>query len=216
MTTDIHNNEYLNQHETPNDYLRRLRLKKDLTQRQLGKFLNVNQATIMRWEKGFTPINGDVAQKLADFFQVPLVGFYKGENPIKKTSSLDELIFNFKTFDESTGSLMTESSLKDFVLPVAARDFYCVKVASDAMTSSNPDRSIPKGAIAFIAPVKSLEHWENHIVYGTFDDQHYFIRELCSDRGEYFLKPWNTLYKPDYDLSNFKVSGCVLGVFIPF
>ncbi len=216
MTTDIHNDESLNEHETPSAYLKRLRLKKDLTQRQLGKYLDVNQATIMRWEKGVTPISGDIAEKLADFFQVPLVGFYKGENPTSKTSTFDELIFKFKAFDESTGSLMTQSSLKDFVLPVATNDFYCVKVASDAMTSSNPNRSIPKGAIAFIAPAKSMERWENHVVYGTFDGKHYFIRELSSDRGEYFLRPWNTLYKPDYDLSNFKMSGCVLGVFVPF
>ena len=57
--------------------LKELRKSKKLTQIELADKIKIPYRTIQRWENGKTQIKPDKAQKLADFFEVP-VGYLLG------------------------------------------------------------------------------------------------------------------------------------------
>lgn len=50
--------------------IRELRRQRGLTQVQLAAALEVNEITIVRWEKGYSPISRQSLAKIAQFFQV--------------------------------------------------------------------------------------------------------------------------------------------------
>lgn len=57
--------------------LKELRKSKKLTQIELADKIKIPYRTIQRWENGKTQIKPDKAQKLADFFEVP-IGYLLG------------------------------------------------------------------------------------------------------------------------------------------
>ncbi|RRA87005.1 helix-turn-helix domain-containing protein, partial [Streptococcus agalactiae] len=58
--------------------LKELRKEKKLSQKEIADFLGISERTISRWENSENTIKSDKAQKLADYFEVPidyLLGF---------------------------------------------------------------------------------------------------------------------------------------------
>ncbi len=53
-----------------NEILRELREDKKLTQKELGKILNVNQITISQYERGTRALSIEMLIKYADFFNI--------------------------------------------------------------------------------------------------------------------------------------------------
>lgn len=57
-------------------YIKHLRLKKELTQEEVGNFVGVQRAAVQKWECGKTQnIKRPIIQKLAELFDVPASSF---------------------------------------------------------------------------------------------------------------------------------------------
>lgn len=203
----------VNKDETPSEFLYRIRRERDYTQKQIAKFMGVSQVTVMRWESGQSAISSKSAKGLGEFFNIDPSNFYSSEDPVAGSLPLSDMLENFRICDEKRGCNMPSQNLKQ-MLPLT-KDTFGVLVQTDSMESDFPNRTIPKGAVAVIRPVDDLAKCANHVVYGTFDDKTFVIKELCMDGNRYILKPWNRQYPTVTELSCFKVRGFVIGYFMP-
>ena len=190
--------------------LKKLRSENSVSQAVLANFCKVSQVTIMRWEKGTSSISEEGAAKLAEFFNVPQYTFYSNVNRLED-ETFKMLLEHMKVYDESSGGLMADTTVLNKI-PIS-RDTFGVSVDTDAMTSAT--KSIPRGSIALVTPIKTMRDYVRRVVYGTFDGKYYIIKELCHDGANYFLRPWNEQYPVDKDLNDFKVKGVVVGYFKP-
>lgn len=73
------------------DIIKQLRLKKGLTQEELGKVVGVKKAAVQKWESGMTKnLRRSVIKKLSDYFGVSpsyLMGMKRGEYPVGETTT---------------------------------------------------------------------------------------------------------------------------------
>ena len=177
--------------------------------------MGVSQVTVLRWESGQSAISAKNAKGLGEFFNIDPSNFYSGETPVTSSGTLplSDILENFRICDEKRGCNMLSQNLKQ-MLPLT-KDTFGVLVQTDSMESDFCNRTIPKGAVAVIRPVDDIKKCVNHVIYGTFDDKTFVIKELCMDGNKYILKPWNRQYPTVTELSCFKVRGFVIGYFMP-
>ena len=71
------------------NYLKNLRLKRDLTQSQVADFLGISSQAYGYYEAGKRDMSLDTAKKLADFFNVP-ISFISGDSDFN-SASVEEL-----------------------------------------------------------------------------------------------------------------------------
>jgi transcriptional regulator with XRE-family HTH domain len=64
--------------------LKKLRLERNLSQKELGKRLSVEDSTISNWERGIRQVDSEMIQKIATVFGVPIDTLY-GTNPADTT-----------------------------------------------------------------------------------------------------------------------------------
>lgn len=68
--------------------LKELRKQAELTQEELSQIIGVLRKTISNWERGFSRISPEYAEKLAKYFQVS-IGYLLGMSNDKQDSSSD-------------------------------------------------------------------------------------------------------------------------------
>ncbi|HEO6612901.1 TPA: helix-turn-helix transcriptional regulator [Streptococcus agalactiae] len=81
--------------------LKELRKEKKLSQKEIADFLGISERTISRWENSENTIKSDKAQKLADYFEVPidyLLGFsnVRDKDVVAISREEYESLVNFK------------------------------------------------------------------------------------------------------------------------
>ena len=84
--------------ETQENRLKILRKEKGFTQAKLANEIGVSKRTIIAWENDERQIKSDKAQKLADFFEVP-IGYLLGYSDYKDMDSYFESIEESKELD---------------------------------------------------------------------------------------------------------------------
>ncbi|OTG48370.1 helix-turn-helix domain-containing protein [Streptococcus agalactiae] len=81
--------------------LKELRKEKKVSQKEIADFLGISERTISRWENSENTIKSDKAQKLADYFEVPidyLLGFsnVRDKDVVAISREEYESLVNFK------------------------------------------------------------------------------------------------------------------------
>lgn len=90
------NNEYAS------EKLKKLRMRKNLTQQELADELNIDQRQISRYESGQRQFKPDFLGKLAEYFNVSIQEFFPGEiEDVKQTEYIPVYEnINFKKINE--------------------------------------------------------------------------------------------------------------------
>ena len=93
--------------------LKELRKSKKLTQIELADKIKIPYRTIQRWENGKTQIKPDKAQKLADFFEVP-VGYLLGysDSPVFE---LDQLVHLLDRNEKQNERLAMQQTIIEYI-----------------------------------------------------------------------------------------------------
>lgn len=117
------------------------RLKKGITQQELGEYLNTTSQTISRYESGILEANQNVLFKLSDFFGVSINDFFP---PLKfdnvRLIDMDTDIIKIPVFGTIKAGIPIESqsNIIDYVdIPknwtVGGKKFYGLKISGDSM-----------------------------------------------------------------------------------
>lgn len=82
--------------------LKKLRIRKNLTQQELAEELNIDQRQISRYESGQRQFKPDLLAKLSDFFNVPISEFFSDELEENKQTDFIPVYegFNFTKIKE--------------------------------------------------------------------------------------------------------------------
>ncbi|WP_162011930.1 helix-turn-helix domain-containing protein [Streptococcus sp. S784/96/1] len=79
--------------------LKELRKQAGLTQEELSQKIGVIRKTVSNWERGFSRINPEYAEQLANYFQVS-IGYLLGVSDDKQDSSSDSDLSYWITYKQ--------------------------------------------------------------------------------------------------------------------
>lgn len=72
------------------EYLRKLRIERELSQEQLAEAMGLNRQSISKWEQGVSTPDIDNFMKLAEFYSVPIESLIKAEELCRKPEFAEE------------------------------------------------------------------------------------------------------------------------------
>lgn len=173
------------------------RLKKGITQQELGEYLNTTSQTISRYESGILEANQNILFKLADFFGVSINEFFPPLNfdnamPIDIHTDM----FRIPVFGTIKAGIPIESQtdIIDYIeIPkgwiVGGKKFYGLKISGDSMFpkynendtvifEQNDDKELYNGKDVAV------------MINGT---ESTFKKILVNEQG-IILQPYNTAY----------------------
>lgn len=208
--------------------LRELRKRKNLTQKELAKILQVSQQTIGSWEVGRAEPNTEVINSIADFFNV--TGDYLlGRSDLREPKKLPNNIVSIgdmipednsipvlgRIAASAPAGLVSDYEGELFIQPstikrYGKKDLFALKILGDSM-----NRVIPDGAIAVVH--RTCEWESGDICAVTINGDDATLKQVTkTDKGikftplsfSKFHAPWE--YIKDED----EVDVCILGTFL--
>lgn len=72
------------------EYLRKLRIERELSQEQLAEAMRLSRQSISKWEQGVSTPDIDNFMKLAEFYSVPIESLIKAEELCRKPEFAEE------------------------------------------------------------------------------------------------------------------------------
>lgn len=72
------------------EYLRKLRIERELSQEQLAEAMGLSRQSISKWEQGVSTPDIDNFMKLAEFYSVPIESLIKAEELCRKPEFAEE------------------------------------------------------------------------------------------------------------------------------
>lgn len=72
------------------EYLRKLRIERELSQEQLAEAMGLSRQSISKWEQGVSTPDIDNFMKLAEFYSVPIESLIKAEEFSQKPEFAEE------------------------------------------------------------------------------------------------------------------------------
>lgn len=124
----MENNKYAS------EKMKRLRIRKNLTQQELADELGINQKQISRYENGERQFKQDFLKKLSEYFNVPLSTFFEGDNGFSEQTKFLPVYdgLNFKKVSEHIE--VPKSWFKN------KKNVFCIKLNGDVALYKKDDK----------------------------------------------------------------------------
>lgn len=124
----MENNKYAS------EKLKKLRIRKNLTQQELAEDLNTSQQQIARYENGERSFKPDLLTKLSEYFNVPISEFFSEKLEENKSTDFVPVYdsCNFKKLDEYIE--IPKNWLKN------KNNVFCVKLKGDIILYKNNNK----------------------------------------------------------------------------
>lgn len=177
--------------------IKELRQKKNVTQQELGEYLNTTSQTISRYENGILEPNHNVLYKLADFFSVSINQFFP---EIKFNNAefvgLDTNVIKIPVYGTIKAGIPIESQadIIEYVdIPKewtdSGKNFYGLKISGDSMFPKYLENDI-----VIFEQCEDIEKYNNKDVAVMINNtESTFKKILVNDQG-IILQPYNTAY----------------------
>lgn len=178
--------------------IKELRQKKNVTQQELGEYLDTTSQTISRYENGILEPNHNILYKLADFFSVSINYFFpeiKFDNAELVDKDLNiEMIPVYGTIKAGI-PIESQTDIIDYVdIPKSwtnnNKKFYGLKISGDSMFPKYQDKDI-----VIFEQTEDIEQYKNKdvavMINGT---ESTFKKILINDQG-IVLVPYNNDYE---------------------
>lgn len=87
------------------EYLRKLRIERELSQEQLAEAMGISRQAISKWEQGVSTPDIDNFMKLAEFYSVPIESLIKAGEFVQKAELAEEVFSEEKPEKKKRGWL---------------------------------------------------------------------------------------------------------------
>lgn len=168
--------------------LKRLRKEKGLTQKELGKILDVAETTVSTWERGGNRPLMDKIVTLSDLYQVPIAYFFDAP---EENSIIDIPILGRIACGEP---IRAEENIEDYVKEVRDNlpngNIFCLRAKGSSMYPLIPD-----GALVYIREQQTVENGEVAAVLLN-DESEATIKRIRYSGNSIILEPENKDYTP--------------------
>lgn len=173
------------------------RIKKGITQQELGEYLNTTSQTISRYESGILEANQNILFRLADFFGICINEFFPPLSFDNATSiDINSNIIKIPVYGTIKAGIPIESQndIIDFVdIPMdwtsGGKKFFGIKLSGDSMFPKYQD-----GDTVIFEQNDDIEAYKNKDVAVMINHtESTFKKILVNDQG-IILQPYNTAY----------------------
>lgn len=168
--------------------LKRLRKEKGLTQKELGKILDVAETTVSTWERGGNRPLMDKIVTLSDLYHVPIAYFFDApeENSIIDIPILGRIACG--------DPIRAEENIEDYVKEVRDNlpngNIFCLRTKGNSMYPL-----IPNGALVYIREQQTVENGEVAAILLN-DESEATIKRIRYSGNSIILEPENKNYTP--------------------
>ena len=191
------------------NYLKNLRLKRDLTQSQVADFLGISSQAYGYYEAGKRDMSLDTAKKLADFFNVP-ISFISGDSDFN-SASVEELGVKVPVLGRISAGLpiLAVENIDEYEFAPSNvmkpnHVYFFLQVHGDSMNLKFHD-----GDLVLIEQCPDIENGE----IGAFliDNESCTLKKFNRQNGLVILNPMSTnpIHQPQFYNPNETVVTCI-------
>lgn len=177
------------------NYIKQLRLSKDMTQEELGNVIGVKKAAVQKWESGMVQnLKRSTIKRLADFFEVSPAGFIDddidlsqyGITPVKtqRIPLLGDIACGEPIFADEDRESYVEVGTE-------IRADFCLRAKGDSMINAR----IYDGDVVFIRQQPMVDNGD---IAAVIIDNEATLKRVYyyPEKGKLILNPENPAYEP--------------------
>lgn len=177
------------------NYIKQLRLSKDMTQEELGNVIGVKKAAVQKWESGMVQnLKRSTIKQLADFFEVSPAGFIDDDTDLSKYGIAPVKTQRIPLLGEiACGEPMFADEDRESYVEVGTeiRADFCLRAKGDSMINAR----IYDGDVVFIRQQPMVDNGD--IAAVIIDDSATLKRVYYyPEKGKLILNPENPAYEP--------------------